>query len=92
MDVGTCERIWSGRVSQPARGRPILTATGFVANRPGTDRDGRRVAIVGVDLAGDTMWRLPLGRRTDTVVVTDALVELAPTPGDPSTTTITLRR
>jgi hypothetical protein len=89
VDANTGERVWSGHADQPRDG-PLLTTTGFVATRTGGDRAVAERVLEGIDPAGRAMWTRPVGGGAYTVVGADALLEVRPTPGDVTSSTLTL--
>jgi outer membrane protein assembly factor BamB len=87
VDATTGEPVWSGHALMPSDG-PILTASGFVATAP----DGDESIMFGVDPAGRTLWTQPVGRAALTTIGAGALLEVRPTPGDATSSTVTLLR
>ena len=87
VDAATGAPVWSGHADLPRDG-PLLTTTGFVATRP-SGEVARRV-ILGIDPSGQAMWTQPVGNGASTVVGAGALLEVRPTPGDTSSSTVTL--
>jgi hypothetical protein len=91
LDATTGGAVWSGHADLPRDG-PILTATGFVATRPGGDRATPGRVILGIGPAGEELWAQPVGAGSYTVVGAGALLEVRPTPGDPTSSNLTLLR
>jgi outer membrane protein assembly factor BamB len=82
VDAATGRAVWSGRVPSPGDG-PILTRSGFLAA-------GSAGVISGIDPSGRTMWTLPT-TGSPTIGV-GALLEVRPTAGDATSSTVTLLR
>ncbi len=92
VDLESGATVWTGRLDRPRGGARILTATGFVANFSAAGPPVASSAVIGVDPNGRTMWTHPIDPTALVVVGAGALVEVGPTPGDATSSTVTLRR
>ena len=92
LDLATGRRVWAGRVDRDAlRGR-LSTPTGFVADFSATGPPVASSAVISVDPSGRTMWTHPTDSMALVVVGAGALIDVSPTPGDATSSTVTLLR
>ena len=92
VDLATGRRVWAGRVDRDALTGALLTPTGFVADFSAAGPPVASSAVIGVDPNGRTMWTHPIDTTALVVVGAGALLEVGPTPGDTSSSTVTLLR